>query len=211
MVHYLGYKCPWEKYPISKFLNGDEHDVTLIDTSGELGLTIAASKRSQYLLGRAVHPENVPTVMQWTSRPAPTDFDTPGGFPCISPKIKSIIEQFEPDVHQFFPLKVVNKVGDEIAQRWLWVVCNRIDSVDREHTNLFFRHGSLWTPEYFEDGKRIKVEGPRVVFNKSQSFGKHFWRDQFLGSNPLICSDEAGAVLNGANLTALKLTHKETI
>jgi hypothetical protein len=97
---------------------------------------------------------------------------------------------------------VVNKAGDEIAQRWLWVVCNRIDSVDREHTNLVLEFGR-WTAD--------DIENPKLVFNKGQIGPCHFWRDKHLMAKALICSDEAGAALLSANLTALKLTYKETV
>jgi hypothetical protein len=204
MVYYIGHKLLWEKRSINEYLDGDPHQVTLIDMSPEPGLSIAASKAHQFKLGRAVHSENVPTMLRWDSKIERLgDFEQPAGFPCISPKMKSVIEQFEPDVHQFFPLKVVNKAGDEIAQRWLWVVCNRIDSVDREHTSLFLKHGLTWRA----DG----VEKPKLVFNQTQIGSCHFWRDKHLDDGNLLCSDEAGAALQAANLTALKLTHKVTV
>jgi hypothetical protein len=212
MVYYLAYKCPWEKYPVSKYLDGNEHEVVLEDSSPENRILSITNRRSEYILGLRVNPHNVPTKMQWRSRVSPTDYDTPGGFPCVSPRMKEIIERFEPGVHQFFPLKVVNRAGEEIAQRWLWVVCNRIDSVDREHTNWFFLHGSRWTPSYLQNGEVIAVENPKLTFSKSKSEGYHFWRDKHLMSSyGIFCSDDAAQALQGANLSALAVAPAETI
>jgi len=100
------------------------------------------------------------------------DFEGPEGFLCVSPRFKDVIERLEPSVHQFFPLEIVNKAREPIAEHWLWVVCNLIDSVDRAHSNMRFINGRRWTA----DG----VENPKLVFSSSQIGDYHFWRDQYL-------------------------------
>ena len=201
MVHYIGYKNVGEKYPDLDFTDFDFKEAVAIEKT-ESGHVFRWEGVAAFQFGFPISPDHVPLRVRWGSRSKPVDYITLRGSSCISPKMKSIIEQFEPDVHQFFPLQVVNKAGEQIAERWLWVVCNRIDSVDREHTNLVLEFG-CWTAD--------DIENPKLVFNKGQSGPRHFWRDKHLMAKSLICSDEAGAALLLANLTALQLTYKETV
>lgn len=202
MVYYLGYKNVGEKYPDFDFVDFDFKDALAIDRTRS-GHELKRTGVDAFQSGLLISPDHVPNRARWSSRSAPVDYVTLRGSSCISPRMKAIIEQFEPDAHQFFPLTVVNKTGDVIAERWLWVVCNRIDSVDRERTNLFLKHGMTWRA----DG----VEKPKLVFSLAQIGRCHFWRDKHLDSGNLICSDQAGVALAAANLTSLKLTQKETV
>jgi hypothetical protein len=209
MVYYLGYKCPWEKFPSMEFVDGDPFQVTLVDTSIE-AIVATAGSRQHATLGYRINPEHVPTVLKWKSRHSIPDFEGPQGFLCVSSKLKAIIEQFEPGVHQFFPLKVVNKAGEHIADHWLWVVCNRIDSVDREHTTFVMDAGG-WRNNYFQGDKRIWLDKPELIFSKAQTEGYHFWRDKHLLSTGIFCSDEAAEMLQAANLIALSVDSARTI
>jgi hypothetical protein len=203
MVHYLGYTPPFDRMSANENLDGDPLKVTLRDEATEPLLRLAKGINALQA-GLAVREEFLPKVIQITSgKRTVTDFDGYNGLICVSPKMKSVIEQFEPDVHQFLLVKLVNRKKEFLADHWIWVVCNRIDSVDREHTNLFLKHGLTWRA----DG----VEKPKLVFNQTQIGSCHFWRDKHLDDGNLLCSDEAGAALQVANLTALKLTHKETV
>lgn len=180
MVYRMGYKCPWDKFPQMQFLDGDPYKVELIDKTPEPGLSILGSKQHA-LLGRPIKPNNVPTTLLWQNRGDMPDFEGPPGFLCVSPRLKEIIERFEPDVHQYFPLHVVNEKKERIAEHYLWVVCNLIDSVDREHTTMILRNGRTWTSEELIDGKLVRVvESPKLVFSHKQTDGYHFWRDPFL-------------------------------
>jgi hypothetical protein len=212
MVYYLGYELLWDKYPSMKFADGDPLNLDLEPVTDPSLLVGIAGTRQLAVVGLPITSHNVPTTLVWSNRQPIPDFEGPQGFICVSPRMKEIIEQFEPGVHQFFPLKVVNRAGEEIAQRWLWVVCNRIDSVDREHTNWFFLHGSRWTPSYLQNGEVIAVENPKLTFSKSKSEGYHFWRDKHLMSSyGIFCSDDAAQALQGANLSALAVAPAETI
>lgn len=108
---------------------------------------------------------------------------------------------------------MVNRKGEEVAERFLWMVCQLVDSVDREHTTLFLRHRLRWATEELIDGKLVKVvQNPKLVFCRKQTEGRHFWRDPHLtASSNLLCSDEAGAAIESANLTAISLRYKETV
>ena len=202
MAYYMGYELLWEKYPSMEFLDGDPFALEFVDPSPGSGFNVITAGKQRAPVGRAIKADNVPTTLRWKSGKTMPDFEGPPGFLCVSLRLKEIIEQFEPGVHQFFPLKVIDKAGEPLAERWLWVMCNLIDSVDREHTTLVLDRG-LWGAE--------GVKAPRLVFSSRLIGTRQFWRDVHLLPQRLLCSDKAGEALAAAKLTALSLTHKETV
>lgn len=204
MVYYLGLKRDFEQYPENEFLDGDRANIALEGPlTKEMRLSANLNQTHQFNIGYPVEANNVPNNWMWASEREMSDFYTPEGFPCVSKELKLLIERLDAGVHQFFPLQVVNKAGEQIAERWLWVVCNLIDSVDREHTNLEFRNNIRWRAD--------KVANPRLVFNSKQIGSCHFWRDKHLSPGNLLCSDEAGRAIEAAGLTGIGLKHKETV
>jgi hypothetical protein len=211
MVYRMGYKCPWEKYPAVDFIDFDFKEVRLDADKVEGALAMRRSVDA-FESGLPLDAAHVPEKLLWTSRKDPLDYITLYGSSVISPRMKDIIEQFEPDVHQFFPLQVMNKKKEPIAEHYLWVVCNRIDSVDREHTTLELHKGVLWMPERLEGDSWVRLESPKLVFSNRQAQGYHFWRDKYLlPSSGIICSDEAGQELKAADLIGLGVGPAETV
>jgi len=209
VVYMIGYKCPWEKYPTMRFLDGDPSKLEWLEDIG-LITTPLISPTAKALAGFPIKDTKVPTKLQWLSRSQVPDFEGPPGFISISSRFKDVIERFEPDVHQFFPITVVNKAKENIAERWLWVVCNRIDGVDREHTTFVLRKGMLWMTNWEEDGQRIEIPNAVLYHSRKQTQGYHFWRDKHIRGGGIYASDEAAEVLKSTKLTALHLRREET-
>ena len=154
MVYRMGKTPEMGQYPDCNFVDGDCLNIHLEEPlTAEMRSAAAGNKGRLFDIGYPVEAKNVPTVWKWASAKPIPDYYTPEGFPCVSPRMKDIIERFEPGVHQFFPLKVLNKRHEQIAEHYLWVVCNRIDSVDREHTNLVFRNNVRWRSDGIENSK----------------------------------------------------------
>jgi hypothetical protein len=217
MVHLLGVRNLSEAGYSDKFLDGDTSAIELVDKAIDPPSLLLAYPKHQYNMGRPVRPENVPTVLHWKQpRWALADICKPSGFPCVSERFKALIEDLEPGVHQFFPLELVNGKREHLADRWLWVVCQRIDSVDREHSNLVLRRGALWlAPSEVPEGELPPNIDPslaaKVVFNSAQVGGAHFWRDKFSRPSLLFCSDKAAAAIEEQEMTGAKLLEKETV
>lgn len=212
MVYLIGSEPEMGQYPSEKFLDGDPHNIKVEGPETEEMLrAISRNHKHQYNLGFRISCENVPSIWLWKSSRAVPDFYTPNAFPCVSSRFKEVVERFAPDVHQFFPITVVNKAKEKIAERWLWVVCNLIDGVDREHTNLFFQNQNLWTSSYKEDGEWKRVRDPKVAFNKQQTEGFHFWRDKHLFGGGIYVSDEAVRALKSAKIAGLQISYQETV
>lgn len=114
----------------------------------------------------------------------------------IGAKVKDVIESFEPDVHQFFPIEFVWEDGSHAADRFWFVPCNRLDTVDRAKTTFEFRN--LW----FLDGSKKEL-----VFNRSQIGSHHVWIDKFIVMPTPAISEALKAALDAAGITGAHYQH----
>jgi hypothetical protein len=197
MAHFIGYKPTGLYRPIFDVLDGDYSKIENIDTSPDGGLDAGRFTTGSDAArnGRRIKPEFVPTKILWESEPdSISDYFTPRTVPCVSERMKAIIEQFEPDVHQFFPVDVVGKNGDLFAKHYLFIVCNRLDSVDRKNM------------PYELIGGRWNGTGPLnvIIFNRRQIGGAHVWIDKHVG-NTILVSSALAAALKKTKLTALEI------
>jgi hypothetical protein len=197
MAHFIGYKPTGLYMPIFDVLDGDYSKIENIDMLPDGGLCAGPFTAGSFAVrnGRKIKPEFVPTKILWESRPNRiSDHFTPRTIPCVSKCMKAIIEQFEPGVHQFFPVDVVGKNGELLAKHYFLIVCNRLDSIDRE------------TMPYELIGGRWNGAGPLnvIIFNRRQIAGAHVWIDKHVGTTILVSNALAGA-LKKAKLTALEI------
>lgn len=217
MVYSISLHVPYEKYPTVEFLDGELEEIDLAGPdSKEKQILKIINKQFLYLLGMKVEIPNPPRTWQWRSAKKLLDYYTPDSFPMVSDRFKSIIEVFEPDVHQFFPVQVVDKKKEPLAERWLWNVCNRIDSVDREHTTYIQKRGGFWShPDRIQDAdlpaSYNRSVAPKMVFSNERIGRAHFWRDPNLLMQHLYCSAPAGDALLSGKFTGLELTKWESV
>jgi hypothetical protein len=54
----------------------------------------------------------------------------------VSGRFREIVDQFEPGVHQFLPVRYVDEQANVLAERYYFITCNRLDSVDRIRTTM---------------------------------------------------------------------------
>jgi len=217
MVYSISFVMPYYQWPSEEFLDGNPIEIELAgpETKEKRRLQII-NKTHRYHLGMPIADDHVPTIWQWSSSKALLDFDNPHAFPCVNAKIKSIIEELEPDVHQFFPVQVVGKKKEPLDERWLWNVCNRIDSVDREHTTWIQPRGKRWfhpdrvRPEDLPEDYDRSVP-PKIVFSTERIGSAHFWRDPNLKRRDLYCSQSAGDALLSEAFTGLELAKWESV
>lgn len=212
VVYLIGSEPEKGQYPSEVLLDGDPPKIRVEGPlTDELKRAIALKHTHQYNLGYRIKGENVPKIWQWASKRKVPDYYTPQVFPCVSSRFKDVVERFEPDVHQFFPVTVVNKAKEKIAERWLWVVCNRIDGVDREHTTFVLKKGVQWMSSWREEGKRVRIPDAKLYHSKKQTEGYHFWRDKYLMGGGIYASDEAAEALLALELTAFAASKLETV
>jgi hypothetical protein len=162
--------------------------------------------------GRPVDGTNFPKWMRWGEpggNPVP-DFDN-SFYVNVSEKAKAVIESLEPGVHQFFAFECTNTKTKVEETRYWFVVCNRLDSVDREHSNMVLLDGWEWRgikdlirrgtplPDYVDPAKPSKL-----VFNLKVIGDKHFWVDKHISSSVWL-SDRAAELIQQQGLTGIRL------
>ena len=209
-------KEPWVEY-----LDGDYRLVKPMDRAPDGGRMISGARD-----GRPVHPDNVPTKIALRDghpdRPL-LDFELSAIGLKISTAVKVLIERLEPGVHQFFPAEVFaysydpatwqdiygnydpvpagKHVDRKIADQWFFVICNRLDTMNRDLTVGITDRG-LYRPE------KVGVEG-NLILNRSAIGQAHVWCERCVGG--IFFSDELIAQIDATGLTGLRKTFVEAV
>jgi hypothetical protein len=146
----------------------------------------------------------VPTRIEWQENAPVPDIDTQHGMIVVPERFREIVEQFEPRAHQFLPVTYVDRKGNGLAERYYFVACNRIDSVDREHSTMILYKG-MWIPaadlvrlnrmNEIPAGFDVSAK-PKIVFNNAKVGNRHAWSDMFLPlSGPKLADELAEALI----------------
>ena len=166
--------------------------------------------------GRRLLPDNEPTRARWRGpgKMKMPDFED-SYFINVSERARTLIEQLEPGRHQFFPIDYERKSGTLVERRYMFVICNRIDSVDRAQTTLILWRGKLWSP-----ARELRTDYPddippdydwsqpsRLVFNAAQSQGYGIWRDKHLDVS-ILASAAVAEAIRAAQLTGIEFVEK---
>lgn len=209
-------KGPWIEY-----LNGDYQRVQLIDSTPDGGRLIAGPGD-----GRPIIPDYMPTKIGLRdAHPKRTllDFDDSAVGLRLSTAAKDLIERLEPGVHQFFPVEVFGydydpstwqdvygnydpvppgtHVDRKIADQWFFIICNRLDTMNRDLTVGITDRG-IYRPA------KVGVVG-KLVLNKAAIGPAHVWCERCVPG--FFFSDELIAQIDAAELTGLRRTFVEAI
>ena len=152
------------------YLDGDVDKITLLDESsdGRFPVNFGLGKS-----GRPVDPTYMPTrIRRKGNRGLPIyDVDiTWGGGLHVTERFKSIVEAFEPGVHQFFPIQI-EQGGKVIAERFIFFICNRLDTLAKDQCVPPVGPDAQYCP--IHDGN------DRVVFDSTKIGAHHAWHDRF--------------------------------
>jgi hypothetical protein len=146
-----------------------------------------------------VVPDSVPKVIRRYGKRKPQDFENQW-VATVSDRLRRLLEEIEPEVHQFEPLRYEDEKGVLLEERWFWQVCNRRDSVHRELSEVRL-DGVVWRPSG-------KGPGWNVVFDLQRIGDAKFWCDKHLNIGRMIM-DEVHASLLGARVTGMRFTRYE--
>jgi len=191
-------------------LDGDINLIRAVDESPDGGID-----PNSVWAGRKVNTEHFPTRMRWEG---PSDASMIGDFNQsnllnVSERAKTIIKRLEPGVHQFVPVEFVDRDGNHLADRYFWVIGNRLDSVDRQHSNYVLLGGRMWRtaknvaesfPEHLPADADPSAE-PRLCFNRNQLGQAEVWRDKYFDTGGPLVSEAFAAALRAAKLTGFSL------
>ncbi len=189
MVYSLGYKPAGSSYPNAELVEGPR-ELVVEDQTADGGIHVNVEPG---LSGRRIKPESVARVIRRFGRRRLLDFE--GQFVAtVNDRFRRLIEEIEPGIHQFEPVRYIGRDDELLEERWFWQVCNRLDTVDRERSN-----GEIRRVTY---GPRKGVP-MRVVFNLEAIGRAKFWCDKHYTPGRLI-TDEVHERLIAERVTGLQ-------
>jgi hypothetical protein len=191
----MSYRPKPDSYPLAEVLEGNAGELELEDSTPDGGTGLAMSRSFS---GRRVKPESVPKVICWKSKRKFLDYEN-ACRTTVSDRFRDLIEEIEPGVHQFEPVRFVDRDGSELGTRWFWQICNRIDSVHRGLTN--------WTLPGVEWSTPLRYK-PRMVFDLEKIGNAQFWHDKHK-SNAAYVSDAVKKRIEDAGITGVHFTFRE--
>lgn len=143
--------------------------------------------------GRRVKSDGVPKKVYWKSRKQPLDFEWVI-FKSVSDRLRTLIEEIEPGVHQFEPLEFISKDGISLFHHWFWQICNRLDTIHRQKTDMVLDE-LVWKPnDEIPSSKQVGA-----VFDLERIGSASFWYDKHVSGGP-FCSDHAKNVIVASGL-----------
>ena len=161
-----------------------------------------------FMSGYPANPETVPTEAQFLENPKkiPSVMGSSGAR-LVDSKVKEAIEALEPGVHQFFPIRLLWKNGELAEERWALNICQRIDSVDKEKSDIKIKKTKEGVISYMLPyGNKRKVV---MIGQNIQS--KHLWLDKYYTGNTAFLSDELMAAFKAAGVTGGQFDKVEAV
>ena len=156
-------------------MNGDplkvETETEIEEPDSELHRLLPLEKQRW---GVRIKSDNVPTRLKIDGTPSGKtwDYENFKVCPLVSERLKSLIERFEPSVHQFWPMPVENDQGEIVTMRYWFIICNRIDAFDRERSVP-----AIEGPRYLGLSGFGPKDGSRPVLRAAAIKDHHAWRD----------------------------------
>ena len=184
-------------------LDGDTRRLELVDRTQDEGRRITAGRVNA---GRPLKPDHIPTKLE--RKPCSLE-ELPlldveifhGANLLVSQAFKDLLEELEPDVHQFWPMEIYIK-GEMVGLRYWFIACHRIAALSKKHC-----YPKLDKYGYWEASKFGHMENDRVVFSRDAIGGRHAWVDKMYSDR--LFSDEFGERLSALHLTGIKLFKRE--
>ena len=222
MVYSLGAKRVYEFTPRSEILGNEQRGWDQLQYLEPEKVNRHAAIRRRFAIGYgyAVDPDTAPEKVLWPEKGKPPPDYALGNneIMLVSARFRDLVERFEPDVHQFLPVRMLRHENDiEPFDTFYWFVCcNLLDTLDPELTTLTW---SGFYDERMPDGRRrghwhfdqtIKPE-QKPVFSLEAIGDHHLWRDAYHVRNFVHCSDAFGEALLAAGLTGFELWHYEQV
>ena len=167
-----GQVTPSDRRILIKPLDGKLDRVEALDPSNAFGSD--ANHSEAFRWGGPVDTTYLPTRVQPSARyrDGPPDYSGVGGkAPIVSPRFKDVIEDLDPGVHQFVPVTLVLKSGEELPY-FFWAICALQDTLAQELLDPPLRPWGKWDPlrKHLERGDRI-----RLAFDGNKLGPAHAW------------------------------------
>lgn len=126
-------------------------------------------KKNEFYQGVRVDLAHLPTkVLVKGKKRELTDLQRTNNIFMVSDNLRRVVDQLEPDVHQFKPVELVWEDGSHAGSFFWFYPGNSIDSIDREKTtHAFDESAGLW----------VSKPGGQYVVNLAKLSGNNIWID----------------------------------
>lgn len=195
MVWAMSYRPKPDSYPLGEVVEGNADALELEDRTSDGGAGLATAPS---FTGRRIVRESIPKTIRWKSKRKLLDYETTC-IKTVSDGFRALIEEIEPGVHQFEPVRFIGKDRGDLGNRWFWQICNRIDSVHRGRTTMIL-------PK-FNWRSQVGVP-PILVFDIAAIGPAAFWHDKHI-SNASYVSDATKSRIETAGITGVHFKHYE--
>lgn len=142
-------------------------------------------------------PERLPRVAQQWRRNAVVlrDILLVYGLTVVSERFRTLIEEFEPGVHLFSPMRLLRHNGEPVDGAWFFFNTQAdVDCVITNNDPDWFRYSPgvrRWTCL----ASIAHATTREVVLSAPAIRGRHIWTGSLLGLNATYCSDALAAAL----------------
>jgi hypothetical protein len=147
--------------------------------------------------GRPVLPGSVAKVVQFPANRKIQDLEALFQY-TVSERLKDLIEEIEPEVHQFVKVKFVSKSSKVLENRWFWQICNRIDSIYGSRSGWHMDRG-IW----------LHPASSPPIFDNTKIGSAQFWREKHYNTGMML-SEEAVARFNENDISGFQIKPYET-
>ncbi len=185
-------RVPIKHNEIFVHLDGDPKKVSLVDESSDGRFPVRFNLGGS---GRPVDPTQMPTRLRRKGNKGLPLYDVDsiwGKGLLVVERFKEVVESFEPGVHQFLPVQI-EQGGKVIAQRHIFYICNRLDTLAKQ----------LCSPPVGPDERYQPIQdgNDRRVYDSSKIGNHHAWCDRYsLGT---MTSNALFAALAAEDFTGL--------
>ncbi len=112
----------------------------------------------------------------------------------VNQRVREVIEELEPGIHQFIPTTVLKKNGEPFNDDTYYIlnICQIVDAIIIEESDVYKKEGKdFYTGEYHY---RLLPDPTltffMIQFDKELVAGKHLWRGKNHLPTRTFCSDE---------------------
>jgi hypothetical protein len=129
------------------------------------------------------------------------------GLNAVNETFRLIVEEFEPGVHQFFPIQLKRKGGTPYEDKYY--IFNACQSFD---CRIVAGRAVTWGESAVSEGRRyiINIGGPLQV-SRPRIAGRHMWVNDLIHSGRMCASDALFAKLAESGFKSLYPIHYEEI
>ncbi len=164
--------------------------------------------------GYALEPQSLPRQVMWRARDKQAPDVLPGFI--VSARFRELVEKIEGNAHQFVPIALHRQKNEPAVAEYYWfIVCRRIETVDRRATTYRWDDGGgYWTDSILDLATMdfTRVPNAKLVYNEALAQGAHIWADPtVLSFAHRLCSEEFARKAEAANLSGLAITPRDTV